>query len=190
MSRQRTCRCCSKSAVLAPRMRSFYRVGSAIVCLWRHVIAMPCSLGAWLLSRRGPSVTLQVSSTGAQFVLCAGTCLYFAGEATHKEDAYTVHGAYLSGEHCLQITLSVIGVLTPEISSRGVAQGACLHCAWRRPVGRLPVPLLSFQPLSLLSSCPCLPFPPADYLAWLLLPTLCKEVISRGSIHYAVPNQV
>ena len=24
--------------------------------------------------------------------------LYFAGEATHREDAYTVHGAMLSGE--------------------------------------------------------------------------------------------
>jgi Flavin containing amine oxidoreductase len=26
------------------------------------------------------------------------TRLYFAGEATHKGDAYTVHGAYMSGD--------------------------------------------------------------------------------------------
>jgi monoamine oxidase len=26
------------------------------------------------------------------------TRLYFAGEATHRDDAYTVHGAFLSGD--------------------------------------------------------------------------------------------
>jgi Flavin containing amine oxidoreductase len=34
------------------------------------------------------------------------TRLYFAGEATHKADAYTVHGAYLSGDadqHCSHV---------------------------------------------------------------------------------------
>jgi hypothetical protein len=33
------------------------------------------------------------------------TRLYFAGEATHREDAYTVHGAFLSGgREALSIT--------------------------------------------------------------------------------------
>lgn len=33
------------------------------------------------------------------------TRLYFAGEATHKEDAYTVHGAYLSGDGAVSVLI-------------------------------------------------------------------------------------
>lgn len=33
----------------------------------------------------------------------ADTRLYFAGEAMHKEDAYTVHGAYLSGDDAVSV---------------------------------------------------------------------------------------
>jgi Flavin containing amine oxidoreductase len=46
---------------------------------------------------------VQAASTTARFVSHADTRLYFAGEATHKEDAYTVHGAYLSGDKAVSV---------------------------------------------------------------------------------------
>jgi Flavin containing amine oxidoreductase len=46
---------------------------------------------------------VQAGSTTARFVSHADTRLYFAGEATHKEDAYTVHGAYLSGDTAVDL---------------------------------------------------------------------------------------
>ena len=43
-----------------------------------------------------PEVDAKVCKAGGRGADAASR-LFFAGEATHKEDAYTVHGAYMSG---------------------------------------------------------------------------------------------
>lgn len=50
---------------------------------------------AWPVTGIDQLDNAQVTSSG-QF-LCPQSRLFFAGEATHRADAYTVHGAFMSG---------------------------------------------------------------------------------------------